>query len=368
MKELGLIVIWPNFLKNKVEILDEISEKFTIFSQHEIEWSQDRLFENFYRFYGDRLSTKSIKEKTNDSNKFLLITFLDSKPRYSFRYTARGVEKVNSSFFDLKTNLRKKFNTKFGIHGSNDQSETSKDLAMLIGLNVSDYLKKYSKQVSDIHSLSRDVSGALGWESLKEFFYIINEVTPYIVLRKIELDIEKISDIDFLVKDKERFVFFANAKKSSKGSERANYSINIDGNQIPIDTRYVGDNYFDIHWERICLNSRLKNSEDYYVSDDENYYFVLLYHCLIHKVTFPEKHKGFFGKKNHKTLQKELYEFMHKKDYFMVEPKDITLNFNTQNGGNLKFSRLRRLRNKKGLMPKIKRLVHSIVHLERGPD
>jgi hypothetical protein len=68
-------------------------------------------------------------------------------------------------------------------------------------------------------------------------------------------------------------------------------------------------------------------------------------------------------------LQTKLYAFMEEKNYLIVEPKDITLFFNRKYGGDIKFSKERRLRNKKGFLGKIKMFfyrLNNLVHMRKG--
>lgn len=374
MSEFGLIAIWSKHVQHTDAIARILDEQFVTIQHYDIQWSEELLYQNFYRFYGDRLSTKSIKEKADDSSSFRLIVFRDDQPKYAFRPTARGVEEVNMNFFDLKKKFRKQFNTRFGIHGSNDELETNRDLSLLLGINLADYKKQHNTQwTGDVIQVNRDVSGAHGWDSLEHFFYCMNAIEPYLILRnydELSQDIETIDDIDFLVANRQKFSLFTNARKMSKGTERANYQITVDGRLVDIDLRYVGDNYFDQFWQQDCLNKRVLHDRGFYVMDDENQHFSLLYHVLIHKSKIPEKYKKFAGS-TLDELRVELYKFMHRKDYRMVEPKDVTLKFNKANGGDIKFSRPRRLRSKQGIAGFIKRSLYRLnnaIHLRRGPD
>jgi hypothetical protein len=373
MSELGLVVIWPRHLKHVDAITRELKDRFIIIEHYDIQWNKEIFYQNFYRFYGDRLSTKSVKEKADDDSEFRLIVFKDTNPKYAFRPTARGVEQVNMNFFDLKKSFRREFNTRFGIHGSNDEIETNRDLSLLLGINLQDYKKQHNKEWSgEVTKIKRDITGAYGWKSLEHFFYFINAVEPYLILRNyndLSKDLEAIDDIDFLVTNREKFSLFSNAVKMSKGTERANYKITIDGKDIDIDLRYIGDNYFDRFWQKDCMTKRVLHSKGFYVMDNENQYFSLLYHALIHKIKIPDKYKD-FSRLTSNELQTKLYEFMYEKEYCMVEPKDITLNFNKDNGGDIKFSRPRRLRKKKGIVGFIKKLLYrlnNLIHFRRGP-
>jgi len=374
MNEFGLVVVWPNHTDHIDTVSQALEKQFTVLQHYDIKWSKDLLYQNFYRFYGDRLSTKSIREKASDDSIFRLILYRDNNPKHAFRTTARGVEKVNMNFFDLKKKFRKQFGTRFGIHGSNDETETNRDLSLLLGINLEDYKKQTNAQwTGDVLQVVRDVSGANGWDSLDQFFYCMNAVEPYLVLRgydDIAQGVEAIGDIDFLVVNRQKFALFANAIKISKGIERTNYQITIREKKIDIDLMYIGDGYFDMFWQRDCLNKRELHNRGFYIMDKKNYYFSLLYHALIHKTEVPKKYRE-FSNLSLDELRIELYEFMYQNGYHMVEPKDITTQFNKTNGGDIKFSRPRRLRSKKGFSGFIKRLLYRLnnaIHLRRGPD
>ncbi len=374
MSELGLIVIWPKHLQHIDVITSELERQFTIVEHYDIQWSEKILYQNFYRFYGDRLSTKSIKEKAIDSSEFRLIIFEDFNPKYAFRPTARGVEKVNANFFDLKKFFRKKFRTRFGIHGSNDEAETNRDLSLLLGLNLEDYRSQYQDKCSvGVTKIHRNVTGIDGWDSLENFFYFMNAIEPYALLSNFDDFIPNLpsgNDIDILVLNRKKFALFANAVKVSKGAERTNYQIIVNDQRVDLDLRYVGDNYFDIHWQRDCMHTRQLHPKGFYVMSKENQNFLLLYHALIHKKEMPEKYRKFF-KDPKDRLKVKLYEFMYHNSYQMVEPKDITLFFNKNNGGDIKFSRPRRLRKKKGVIGFLKKALYrlnNLVHFRRGPD
>jgi hypothetical protein len=172
-----------------------------------------------------------------------------------------------------------------------------------------------------------------------------------------------------MVLNQKKFSLFANAIKISKGLERVNYQILVNSQPVDLDLRYVGDGYFDIHWQKECIKNRVKHSKGFYVMSEINQYYTLLYHALIHKNNIPKKYQTFFTVKE-EELKVKLYEFMYKNTYHMTEPKDITTYFNKSNGGDIKFSRPRRLRSKKGLSGSMKRFFsrfNNIIHLRRGP-
>ncbi|MEX2581502.1 MAG: hypothetical protein WD342_20770 [Verrucomicrobiales bacterium] len=372
MSDIGLIIAWPNHLDKAATVNEEISEKFRILECYDIEWDKNNLYRNFYRFYGERLATSSIKEKATEGNVFRLVIFEDGEPQYGFRATARGIERVNTRLFDFKKALRKKLQTRFGIHASNDETETSRDLSLLLGINLGEFkAREIPEWDGDTIHRQRDVSGMNGWKNFEEFFHVMNSVEPYLVLRNADCipDLPEDEDIDFLVRDPVKFAFFTDAKKLSRGTERANYEIVVSGKKINVDFRYVGDGYFDAAWQDDCMRKRRMNEKGIYVMDDENAYFTLAYHSFIHKKEFPDKYLTYFNT-DAETLKDRLYAFMHQNGYKMVEPRDVTLHFNREYGGDMRFSRDRRIRLKKGLVGRIKRLFYKLnhaVHFRRGP-
>ena len=117
--------------------------------------------------------------------------------------------------------------------------------------------------------VERDITGSRGWDSLEQFFYFINSVEPYLVLRNfsgLDKKLEEIDDIDFLVNNRNKFALFSNAVKMSKGTERANYSILVDKQKLNIDLRYIGDNYFDQFWQQDCMNKKVLYDKGFYIS------------------------------------------------------------------------------------------------------
>ena len=200
----------------------------------------------------------------------------------------------------------------------------------------------------------------------------MNDVEPYILLTNFDNFIPGLpvgDDIDIMVSNQKKFALFANAAKISKGSERVNHRITVNGKLVDIDIRYVGDDYFDIHWQKHCMQSRVKHSQGFYVMNEINQYYTMLYHSLIHKKNIPRKYQDFFALEV-KDLKVKLYEFMYENSYGTTEPKDITVYFNKSNGGDIKFSRPRRLRGKKGVIGFMKKILYrlnNIIHLREGP-
>lgn len=360
--EYGTFLVWQTHYEIRDTIEELISEHLPIIASYDIIWSNEYVYNNLYRFYGDRLSTSSIKEKFTPGSfpKFRLIVVHDQDPIYNFRATSQGIELLNINFFDLKQLLRNRLGTKFGIHSSNSSVESNRDLTLLTGLNTNDFIK----QKCYIHSpIIRNITGHNGWASIDELFYTLNASENYIVLRGFDnlskSPISEIDDIDFLATNKQSFMWRSNAHKSSRGNERANHLITIEDTPVHIDIRYLGDNYLPYRLEHRSLKNRVLQNNLIYIPSATDHYYGLLYHILIHKRSLPKKYEHLFSK-SRDDLADKLYEYMHLNDMQFVEPLDLTLFFSREIGGNIKFSRDRRLLHKKSITAKLKLLLRKV--------
>lgn len=173
------------------------------------------------------------------------------------------------------------------------------------------------------------------WNSLKEFFEKLNEM-EYVILRNyetLEEDIDAGGDIDILCSNKKYVVDQIHAYKRVSGDEIFNFFIMVGDKKIPVDIREVGDGYYDEKWEKVMLEKRMKTTE-YYIMDDENYRYSLLYHALLHKFKIKEIYvvrlKNMFGTEigNNDKTYKVLVDYMRKKGYSIPIPADRGVEFN----------------------------------------
>ena len=138
--ELHLIILWARARYKEKEILTDIAANLKILECYDIAWSKKFVANNFSRFYGVKLDSRSSKEKECGSGRFLLITVLDENPKYDFIKTSRGFENVNTNLFFLKEKYRAWTRGGHKIHATNSVAETNHDLSLLLGKNSADYL------------------------------------------------------------------------------------------------------------------------------------------------------------------------------------------------------------------------------------
>lgn len=165
------------------------------------------------------------------------------------------------------------------------------------------------------------------WDSLIEMLSELNEKNNYLVLRNYELyTANKLfdghDDIDLLCDDRNKIFQTIQAKKIDIRDD-IHVVVNITGKNVRVDIRCVGDSYFDTAWEENMLNTRIMYKNSFYVMNDENYFYSILYHEFFHKRKLREDYfqrllslsynlEIEFNERNLKDLLKE---YMQKKGY-----------------------------------------------------
>lgn len=292
-KELHLFILWEKARGKQTEILNDIRQHLQILECYDIRWNKNKVSENFSRFYGQKLDSAKTKEKHCGGGRFLLVTVLDDAPDYRLTETSRGHELVNVNMFDLKEKYRAMTGGGHKIHATNSAAETNHDITLLLGKNSADYLAALPEQRNPgIIALNRDLTGADGWQNLEEAFYLLNNTTPYAVLRNYEtlpqeFDASKHGDIDILTANPHNAALLLNARKVFREKYRVHYQTTVAGRPVRWDIRFLGDDYYCHAWEKEILDKRrLRNG--IYVPDAENAFYSLVYHVLFHKSKIAE--------------------------------------------------------------------------------
>ena len=161
--------------------------------------------------------------------------------------------------------------------------------------------------------------------------------TNYIVLRNyIEMsdEVEKGGDIDILCETRDVLIEKLHLVSRVSVDNLNNCKTILNGMEIPIDVRYVGDNYYDHNWEIDMLKRKKKFGKCYVIGEyDEK--FSLLYHILLHKYDIPSKYRDFL-KNNFEYMETNvlidcLAEYMRANSYYPVIPLDKGVCFNQTN-------------------------------------
>lgn len=349
------MIIWSNALNHKDHIVNELSKDFCIIKSFKVSWDKALFKDNLSVFY-----SHSLKDKTNEetakiiNNKcnrvgdgtFFAIVFEDSAPDFIERKTTTGVRIVNAHVFDKKIAFRQLTGGGSLIHCSDDEWETNKDLTILFGLNLQDFLKKYDGESQTVEEINHNCLGIAGYESIQQFFYVLNNTIKYCVLRNHECipdeyTVEGHGDIDLLVEHRNYATRLTKARQVYPLPYRVYHIIKIAGKEVPFDFRFVGDNYYDPKWENNILETRVMQKNLFYTPNPTNQYYSLLYHAYVQKPwvkeDYPPKLKSYASnigveyKNEIARCMEQIVSYMQTKGYEFVRPTDKTVHYNKKN-------------------------------------
>lgn len=377
-EELHVFIIWSKGLKPKDKILKDIRSKFEIIKAINTTWSKNKFSENLSRFYGENLPKNSSKEKHCGTGTFLSVIVKDKNPIYDLRLTSKGTKSVNVNMFDAKQLYRRWTGGGHKIHASDNVSESQHNIFLLYGVKYADLL---SGNCELPESYEKDIQGSHGWKSLNDIFKALNELTDYVVLRNyenIDSELNKLHpDIDILTSNKRLFADIINGKKTHKKNYRVQYLVLVNKKNVYFDLRYIGDNYYDYKWQQNILYNKVKY-KSFYVPNDKNHFYSLMYHAFIHKPDLSEDYilrliemssgvKLNYSKKSfveYRVLN-DLNDFMLEHAYDYVEPLDLSVFFNEsviQKFKSIQLSERRFFYEKKRILKlKIKKLIFKIL-------
>lgn len=342
--ETHLFIIWNRAENWRDKIIENINKKFKIIKVYEISWQFHLFSNNLARLYGPKLPPNSPKEIRIGRGPFTLIIVEDKKPIYRSRQT-RGnrTEIVNTNMFDSKTIYRKwtkkETNIPDLIHATNTVKESNRDLTLLLGANMNQYIPKADtlNWKGDIEKLSLDIVGSTGWENLESLLKVLNATSTYVVLRNFE-DIphkyisKEHGDIDLLVDNYDDACSIINAKPLTDLPYRVLNHVDINGILTPFDLRHVGDNYYDINWEADILDTRVLDANGFFKPNPEHHFYSLMYHAYIQKsVIAPDYKIKLNCLANHigvESIDKSLLDtFMVHNNYSYIKPIDKSVKY-----------------------------------------
>ena len=177
------------------------------------------------------------------------------------------------------------------------------------------------------------------FESLESFFSLLNKEINYVVLRNFDylpkqFRSELHGDIDILTDDLPKLVKITGAQKVFNKPFRVQYKIKINEEWVLFDFRYVGDQYYCRSWEENILKTKVFIKNCFFVMNNENLKYTLLYHALVHKHKiandYEEKLKSFFPCDS-MCLKNELQSFMKANNYNFAQPLDLSVVVNEDN-------------------------------------
>lgn len=182
-----------------------------------------------------------------------------------------------------------------------------------------------------------------GWNHIEEMFDALHKANfKYVILRNYEeIDADNFytsghADIDFLTSNGHQFAKVIGASPRFVKDDGIHYKVMIAGTEVVIDARSVGDGYYDAHWEREILSRREWRENRFYIADDLNYYYSLVYHAILQKKALANDYlvrlNAMAAALNIRAVTerehlKALERFMKEKGYFYTVPYDIHVPF-----------------------------------------
>lgn len=360
-KEVHLFILWEKARSEESRILNDIKTRFSVLDIYRSAWSDQYFSENLSRFYGESLPDRSFKERHCGRGEFLAVIVEDTKPEYGYRGTSKGPALVNTHMFDAKELYRSWTRGGHKVHATNDLSETRHDLALLLGLEAEIYLgDEYECERNPEVKRLNDLVGAQTWSSIRELFYVLNQTSNYVVLRNFEClpdhyTMKDHGDIDLLVDDYDAVSYLTNAKRVFRARSRVLNKVNIRNEEVLFDFRFLGDDYFDLGWQKDVLDNRVLSDGGFYRPDPHNYFYSLLYHALVHKKKVSRDYKerlvslaegvpsvdfeqDDFGVPS--KASNVLSGFLESKGYMYTPPLDLSVYYNRKKGWWLRLSRV----------------------------
>lgn len=282
--------IWNAALVKQDEISADLADKFDVIGDFEIHWSQKHYNRNIARLY-ERNGGFEEFEQWNDKigpPPFRFIIVRDRKPVYTWKQSVSGaIEPSNENIVAAKYKYRAMFEKEYQIHSSNNISELLAQIALVLGPDRAQ--RVLSSTTCSPETLHKDLEGAEGWENWHDLFAVLNFGCKYLVLRNYEglpAQLED-TDIDFLCDHFQRLASAANVDQSEARPFKG--TINVDGQSVSVDIRYVGDGYYPAPWQIDMLQRRTALA-GFYVPAPDDLFFSLLYHCKVQKPTVKPKY------------------------------------------------------------------------------
>lgn len=192
----------------------------------------------------------------------------------------------------------------------------------------------------------------VNYSNIQSFINELNSSeVPYLVLRNYDNLLEESiymdghGDVDILCNDSLTLAKFVKASSHSghirQGKhDLVHYFININGQNVSLDLRYVGDGYYCKKWQDDMLARRTMYN-GFFVPHPEDYFYSLIYHAVFQKKKFSKDYKvrlkkmgedlGLVIEDNSIFYFVQLLEtFMRDNSYFYEYPKDKYVPLQTQ--------------------------------------
>tara|TARA_B100001094_G_scaffold331692_1_gene400923 strand:- start:2680 stop:3720 length:1041 start_codon:yes stop_codon:yes gene_type:complete len=333
-----IIILWQPEDFDRVQSV--IRSKFRLVRTFEVpcllenlgDAGRHQIMDALYRYDGSTAGTKGMKP-------FHVFIIEDDNPIYAIRDATRVTKPVNLNMYDLKHLLRQ--GRSGYLHATDNLEEVHDNLQVLSHLmddtSIYDVWKNWRPK----------------FNNMTEYFDKLhsNDKLEYVIMRNFDhypesVVVDEHTDIDILVNDYFLFKSLVGGKNRKKpayedGGFKVANLVQFADKEVTNDTRFIGDNYYCKSWQKDMLKNR-KLHNGFYIMDDKNHFYSLLYHALIHKQDISNTYIKTFlelGLKlgvninNNNVHQRDhlkllLDVFMHENGYEYVKASDQGVFFN----------------------------------------
>lgn len=128
--------------------------------------------------------------------------------------------------------------------------------------------------------------GTYGWDSFDQLFSFLSKSVVWCLLRNHEYHAdgsfwECDSDLDILSPKLDLLICACNAKPRYGGI--SSHTTIVEGRDLNLDLRSIGDKYYDPAWAIDILRTRVKSEPSLYRPSSSHYLYMLIYHSLLQK-------------------------------------------------------------------------------------
>lgn len=292
----GLVVLRPEARGQQIRILESLRARFDVHRVVEIEWSGELAARSWYRLTGE-----SLRQGTPTS--LLLVSLVDASPAPG-KNPKKDLPPETAPNMNLTAAVAEATTwtgAPSSIRASASPAGARRDLMLLLGSDPATHLagpRSTADGGTNVENLQRDLTGARGWATPAELFHTLNRTARYIVLRNFEdlpgsLHVGSHEDVDLLTDDYPDLARVMNARPNVRCIPHwgGPYWVNIAGQDMWFDLRFVGDHYYDPRWAQGLLDRREWNPQGFYAPSPADYFDSLAYHAIVHKDMFSPDYK-----------------------------------------------------------------------------
>jgi hypothetical protein len=318
------IILWPPVQHLFSEIIGKIQKDISLI--HGMSINMGNMHQFIQKTY--ELDVRCHKPYLIDKEEFFkkfepkiqLLQFVIETPNFDHQNVSQSAVQLKNKYRAMIKPQLNEYIRDIIIHVSDNETEA---------YNIVDYVKQLlleGKYIIDTPQYT---------PSLYDFFIHIISDLNVVVLRNfmnLKNNFPKYpDDVDILTDDYDKIFNKIKPYLLQIDNPNVGHILKYNNQLIKLDIRVIGDNYYDINWEKDILMSKFK-FKDYYIPTKEYYLYSILYHCLVHKDTISEKYKNLISD-NFNTLDKNLLqikmnEYLLEKKYSIVKPNDKNCQFN----------------------------------------